>query len=84
QLVTQRPAGFGELHRDSRLAALAAVPVLVFAAPYIIMRSVIRAAQVDRKAFVPVVLATVVAGGWSLMCGTLVVSAFASLGLPGG
>jgi hypothetical protein len=81
QLITQRPAGFGELHQSSRLAALAAVPMLVFAAPYIIMRAALRAAQVDGQAFMPVMVATVVAGGWSLMCGTMVVSALGILGL---
>ena len=84
QLVTRRPASFGELHQGSRLAALAAVPMLVFAAPYIIMRGAIRAAQADGQGFMPAMVATVVAGGWSLMCGTMVVSALAALGLPGG
>jgi hypothetical protein len=82
QLITRRPAGFGELHQGSRLAALAAVPMLVFAAPYIIMRAAIRAAQADGQAFMPVMVATIVAGGWSLMCGTMVVSALAAFGLP--
>ena len=81
QLITQRPAGFGELHQNSRLAALAAVPVLVFAAPYIIMRAAIRAAQAEGQAVLPVMVATVVAGGWSLMCGTMVVSALGIFGL---
>jgi hypothetical protein len=84
QLITQRPAGFDQLHQGSRLAALAAVPMLVFAAPYIIMRSTIRAARVDGQAFMPVMVATIIAGGWSLMCGTMVVSALAAVGLPGG
>jgi hypothetical protein len=84
QLVTQRPAGFGELHQGSRLAALAAVPFLVFAAPYIIMRGAIRAIRADGQAVMPVIVATIVAGGWSLMCGTMVVSALAALGLPVG
>jgi hypothetical protein len=83
QLITQRPAGFTELHQGSRLAALAAVPMLVFAAPYIIMRGAFRAA-IDGRAFVAVIVATIVAGGWSLMCGTMVVSALAALGLPSG
>ncbi len=84
QLVTHRTAGFGELRQPSRLAALAAVPMLVFAAPYIIMRGAVRAARMDGQAVVPVILATIVAGGWSLMCGTVVVSALGAVGLPGG
>ena len=50
QLITQRPASLGELQQGSRLAALAAVPILVFAAPYIIMRTAIRAARITQPA----------------------------------
>jgi hypothetical protein len=81
QLITQRPAGLAELHQVSRVAALAAVPMLVFAAPYIIMRGAIRTAQGDGPAFVPVMAATIIAVGWSLMCGTLMMSALGALGL---
>src|SRR5215207_2984542 len=80
QLVTQRPAGFEQLHQASRLAALASVPMLVFAAPYIITRNAIRSARVERRIFVPVMVATIIAGGWSLMCGIMVVSALAAVG----
>jgi hypothetical protein len=45
------------------------------------MRAAIRAAQAEGQAFMPVMVATVVAGGWSLMCGTMVVSALGVLGL---
>ena len=55
--------------------------MLVFAAPFMIMRNTIRAARIEGRAFVPVMMATVVAGCWSLMCGTVVVAALGAAGL---
>jgi hypothetical protein len=81
QLVTQRPAGFYQLHQPSRLAAAAAVPLLLFAAPYIIMRNTLRAASDEGPSLLPVAVATAVAGCWSLMCGTVVVAALGAAGL---
>ena len=55
--------------------------MLVFAAPFIIMRNTIRAAHNEGRAFVPVMMATILAGGWSLMSGTVVVMALEVCGL---
>ena len=81
QLITQRPAGFYQLNQESRLAAVASVPMLLFAAPYIIMRNTLRTARDGGHSMVPVMVATAIAGGWSLMCGTVMVAALGATGL---
>jgi O-antigen/teichoic acid export membrane protein len=73
QLVAQQPASFRLLAHDSRPAAFASVPFLVFAAPFIIMRNTLRARMMERRRFEFVMLATVLAGFWALMSGSFVV-----------
>jgi len=80
QCLTARPASFRLISRPSRVQALAALPLVIFAAPFIIMRNTIRARQITGRRFEFVMLATVVAGFWSLMSGTLVLMAFEALG----
>lgn len=70
QVLAQRPAGFGLLQEDAVAKSLAAVPLLVFAAPFIIMRNTLRGARIERRRFEFVMLATMIAGFWSLMSGT--------------
>ncbi len=82
QLVTQRPASFRQLQEGPRPSTFAAVPVLVFAAPFIIMRNTIRLSRADGRTFAPVMMATIVAGCWSLMSGTVVLMGLTALGLP--
>ena len=72
QAVTQRPASFGLLEEGPRPSTFAAIPMLVFAAPFIIMRNTIRARRLVARRFEFVMLATVLAGFWSLMSGTVV------------
>jgi hypothetical protein len=81
QAVTERPASFRLLNAEARPAALAAVPFLVFAAPFIIMRNTIRGRRIEGRRFEFVMLATVLAGIWSMMSGTAVVMALRGLGL---
>jgi hypothetical protein len=57
-------------------STFAAIPFLVFAAPFIIMRNTIRGRRIERRRFEFVMIATVIAGIWSLMSGTVVVMAF--------
>ena len=80
QLATYRPASFHLLQRGPSPAALAAVPFLAFAAPFIIMRNTIRGRQLEGRSFTAVMAATVIAGFWSLMSGNVFVMALASLG----
>jgi hypothetical protein len=76
QLVTERPLSFRLLNHGVRLVTFLAVPVLTFAAPFVIMRNVIRGRRIEKRRFEFVMLATVLAGFWSLMSGTVVVQAF--------
>jgi hypothetical protein len=73
QLVTEKPASFHLLESTERKEALAAVPFLIFAAPYVIMRNTLRGSRRDGGNFGFVAMATLVAGFWALMSGTVVV-----------
>jgi O-antigen/teichoic acid export membrane protein len=81
QVFTERQAGFGLLQEGVTPHRFAAVPFLVFAAPFIIMRNTLRGVQVERRRFEFVMLATVIAGFWSLMSGTFFVMTLRAAGL---
>lgn len=83
QFLTERPASFRLLKRGPRPSALAAVPFLIFAAPFIIMRNALRARRLVGRRFELVMLSTILAAFWSLMSGTVVVMALHLLGLLG-
>jgi hypothetical protein len=70
QTFAERPAGFGLLQEGMTPRRFAAVPFLVFAAPFIIMRNTLRGVRIERRRFEFVMMATVIAGFWSLMSGT--------------
>jgi len=74
QAVSDRPASFRLLIAQPRAAALAAVPFLVFAAPFIIMRNTVRGRLIEGRRFEFVMLATILAGLWSLMSGTVLLT----------
>jgi uncharacterized protein DUF6949 len=83
QFITERPASFQLIWRGPSLGALAAVPFLVFAAPFIILRNTIKVRRVENRGFEFVMFATIFAGFWSLMSGTIIVMALRALaGLP--
>ena len=54
-------------------ARFAAIPLLMFSAPYIIMRNTIRGRRIEGRRAEIVMVATIIAGLWSLMSGTVVV-----------
>ena len=83
QLFARRPASFRLLQNGPRPSAFAAVPLLVFAAPFIIMRNTMRARRIVGRRFEFVMLATILAGFWSLMSGTVVVMALHAIGFFG-
>ena len=56
-------------------ARFAAIPLLMFSAPYIIMRNTLRGRRIEKRRADLVMMATVIAGLWSLMSGTVVVLA---------
>ena len=70
QALARRPAGFGLLQEGITPHRFAAVPFLVFAAPFIIMRNTLRGARIERRRIEFVMMATVLAGFWSLMSGS--------------
>lgn len=80
QAITRRPATFSLLRRGPSPSALAAVPFLIFAAPFVIMRTTLRLRHhFAYRRFEAVMIAGVVSGFWSLMSGTLVAMALTSL-----
>jgi hypothetical protein len=81
QALLQRPAGFGLLQDGVAPKRFAAVPFLVFAAPFIIMRNTLRGRRIERRRIEFVMLATILAGFWSLMSGTFVVMTLKAVGL---
>lgn len=83
QLLTKRPASFRLLKRGPRPSTFAAVPFLIFAAPFIIMRNTLRARRLVGRRFEFVMLSTILAGFWSMMSGTVVVMALHRVGLLG-
>lgn len=73
---------FGEHFPSFRLlevgplaARFAAIPLIMFSAPFIIMRNTLRGRRIERRGAQFVMIATVIAGLWSLMSGTVVVMA---------
>ena len=81
QALVQRPAGFGLLQEGVAPKTFAAVPFLVFAAHFIIMRNTLRRRRIERRRFEFVMMATVLSGFWSLMSGTFVVMTLRAAGL---
>jgi len=81
QVLADRPAGFGLLHEGAAPRTFAAVPFLVFAAPFIIMRNTLRGVQIEHRRFEFVFMATVLAGIWSMMSGTFFLMTLRAAGL---
>jgi hypothetical protein len=81
QAFVQRPAGFGLLSHEATSKAVAAVPFLVFAAPFIIMRNTVRGRQIEARRFEFVMMATIIAGFWSMMSGTFIIMLLEASGL---
>jgi hypothetical protein len=81
QAYARQPAGFGLLAQGATPRAFAAVPFLVFAAPFIIMRNTVRGRRIERRRFEFVMLATMLACFWSMMSGTFFVMLLQAAGL---
>jgi hypothetical protein len=75
QFVTREPPSFA-LIVNARAATLALMPLLAFAAPFIILRTMLRAPPAESRRFETVMTAMVVAGLWSMLSGTVVELAF--------
>src|SRR5215467_382591 len=81
QALAERPAGFGLLQEGIAPRRFAAVPFLVFAAPFIIMHNTLLGVQVERRRFEFVMVATVIAGFWSMMSGAFFLMTLRAAGL---
>ncbi|WP_375456539.1 DUF6949 family protein [uncultured Methylobacterium sp.] len=68
EMVTARRASFSLLERGG-MAAVAALPMLAFSAPFIILRNTVRGRRIERRPIPFVMLATIIACGWSLLSG---------------
>jgi hypothetical protein len=83
QAATDRPPSFRLLQRGPHALTFAAVPFLVFAAPFIIVRNILHGPRIEEPRFPAVLTATILAGFWSLMSGTVAIAALTELGLFG-
>lgn len=78
QLVTERPLSFRLLNGGPQPTTFLAIPVLTFAAPFVIMRNLMRGRRIESRRFAFVMLGTIIAGLWSQLSGTVVVMAFSA------
>jgi hypothetical protein len=81
QLATSRLPHFGLLTAGPRAAAIAALPLLMLSAPFLIMRNTVLGYAQEGRRFEFVFLATLIAGFWSLMSGLALVMALQACGL---
>jgi len=81
RLVTDRLPSFGLLTAGPRATAFAAVPLLIVAAPFLIMRNTLAGSGTPGRRFEFVFLATVIAGFWSFMSGLVLVMTLQACGL---
>jgi len=79
RLATRHHASFRLLEIGPMPTRFAAIPLLMFSAPFIIMRNTLRGRSLEQRRFEVVMVATVIAGLWSLMSGTVVVLALQAL-----
>src|SRR6202162_2249013 len=70
---------FSQLEVGPVAARFAAIPLLMFSAPYIIMRNTLRGRRLEKRRPDLVMVANVIAGIWRLMSGTVVVLALQAL-----
>jgi hypothetical protein len=71
EMFTDRRADF-ELLQSGGITAVASVPVVVFSAPFLILRNTVRGRRIEGRPFVFVMLASMIAALWSMACGRVV------------
>lgn len=79
ELFTARRADF-KLLQAGGLVAVASVPVVVFSAPFLILRSMVRGRRGDGRPFSFPMLAGLTAGVWSLVSGRVMLDLLHLLG----
>ena len=81
QLATSKLPSFAMLATGPSPQAFAAVPLLMIAAPFLIMRNTLLGRRQERRRFQFVFLATVISGFWSLMSGMVLMMTLRAAGL---
>jgi hypothetical protein len=80
RVFTSRLPSFNQLTAGPGAEALAAVPLLVVSAPFLIVRNTILGRRHEGRRFEFVFLATLIAGFWSLMSGLVMVMTLQACG----
>lgn len=78
--LAHRRASFTLLEAGG-LRAMACVPLVVFSAPFIIMRNTLAGRRFENRHVVFVMMATVIACFWSMLCGRVVLDLVLRAGL---
>ena len=81
QLATSRLPSFTLLTTGPSVQALAAVPLLIVAAPFLIMRNTLMGSRHEGRRFQFVFIATLIDGFWSLMSGQVLVMSLRACGV---
>lgn len=79
ELFTARRADF-QLLQAGGLSAVATVPVVVFSAPFLILRNTVRGRRIEGRPLVFVMLASMIAALWSMASGRVVLDLLMFLG----
>ena len=79
ELFTQQRADF-RLLQSGGFAAVASVPVVVFSAPFLILRNTVRGRRIEGRPFMFVMLASMIASLWSMASGRVVLDLLQLLG----
>lgn len=81
ELLTRRRVAF-ELLQSGGFGAVASVPVVIFCAPFMILRNTVRGRRIQGRPLIFVVLASLIAGLWSMACGRVVLDLIQMAGMP--
>jgi hypothetical protein len=79
ELFTTQRADF-RLLQAGGLTAVASVPVVVFSAPFLILRNTVRGRRIEGRPFIFVMLASMIASLWSMASGRVVLDLLHLLG----
>ena len=79
ELFTTQRADF-RLLQAGGLFAVASVPVVVFSAPFLIVRNTVRGRRIEGRPCMFVMLASMIASVWSIACGRIVLDLLHMLG----
>ena len=81
ELFTAKRADF-RLLQSGGFVAVASVPVVVFSAPFLILRNTMRGRRIEGRPIVFVMLASLIASLWSIASGRVVLDLLHLLGGP--